>query len=280
MISVIIPTYNRSREIREAMASLVNQTIERCEFEVIIVDDGSQDNTADVVAQFKNQLDIKYFKQNHGGASRARNLAIDNALDEVLVFFDDDAIADSKWLENIAQIMKSRDIITGRVKSLHNNIWQYFAPHYNQGDTPVKSEVFLEGNSAVKKEVFVAVGKFDDNLDYGHEGEEFIRRAKQKYDFWYYPEVIIYHDYATGVFNYFNKQRRFGEKMVYLHHDQIKSLTDLMKNYKKFKGVGRGKNFKTQKPGIRQAIVIKIIARLGNLCHYSGAIMGYYKYKS
>lgn len=279
MISVVIPTYNRAHYLNRALKSLQEQNFSE-NFEVVVVDDGSIDQTAEVVKTWSKQLNLKLVGNSHQGVSVARNLGIKNATGEILVFFDDDAVAAKDWLQNIKETMAKEDIITGRVEPLKNNLWRFFAPHYNQGATAKESPVLLEGNCAVKKSVFNQVGDFDQNLDYGHEGEEFIARAAKKYKIKYYPQVLIYHDYASGLFNYFKKQKKFGEKMAYLNLKKIKNLPDLFFNYKKIKNAKAALLPPSeQKISLPTKIAVKLIARMGEGCHFWGAVGGYLKYR-
>lgn len=278
MLSVIIPTYNRAEYLPAALHSLANQETTDQEVEVVVVDDGSTDNTAQVAKDFANQLDIKYFKQSHQGVSAARNLGLARARGEVLVFFDDDAAADRRWLKNISAITKQEAAITGQVKPLTAGPWNYFAPHYYQGESPRESPVLLEGNCALRREVFEAVGPFDANLDYGHEGEEFIARCRQKYSVKYYPEMIIYHDYAFGLKNYLAKQAKFGEKMVYLNQQKIKSFWQLLKNHDQLKSGGAASSFPVNPEAPSPTLKLKIIGRLGRYSYLLGAGRGYFKY--
>jgi len=100
LFSVIIPTFNRSEEIKELLNSLSKQTIPVSEFEVLVVDDGSQDNTAELVESFKDKttLNINYIQQDHKGPGEARNLGMRKAKGNYFIFIDSDCIADSNWL--------------------------------------------------------------------------------------------------------------------------------------------------------------------------------------
>ncbi len=88
--SVIIPTYNRAGLIGATIHSLLQQTF--TDFEIIVVDDGSTDNTAEAIAQL-NEPRIKYFKKENGGVSSARNYGIDKSVGTYLNFFDSDDLA-------------------------------------------------------------------------------------------------------------------------------------------------------------------------------------------
>ncbi len=279
MISVIIPTYNRDKYLFQALTSLTKQSLPASEFEVVVVDDGSTDNTENVIFDFVSDFEIIFSRQSHRGVSQARNFGINDSHGYILVFFDDDAIAASSWLENIKRIMESENIITGSVEPIHNNIWKYFAPHYHQADKPQESSVLLEGNCAIKRYVFESIGQFDANLDYGHEGKEFIHRASRFFKIMYYPEMVIYHDYASGLSNYLSKQWKFGEKMSYLNISQITSLSYLLFNYQKIKSGGQKIEKKSSVLPFNLKLKIRLIAELGKWSHFFGAIYGYLKYK-
>ncbi|MCZ7602517.1 MAG: glycosyltransferase [Melioribacteraceae bacterium] len=100
IFSVIVPTYNRSNEINELLNSLVNQTLDDSLFEVIIVDDGSTDNTDKVVNNVidNSSINLRFLKQDHKGPGEARNLGMKEANGEYLLFIDSDCIADENWL--------------------------------------------------------------------------------------------------------------------------------------------------------------------------------------
>ena len=89
-ISVIIPTYNREKVLKRCLKSLENQTFK--DFEVIICDDGSTDNTKKIVNYFKTSLKIKYIllNKNSGGPAVPRNIAIKNFKGKYIAFLDSD----------------------------------------------------------------------------------------------------------------------------------------------------------------------------------------------
>lgn len=89
LVSVIIPTYNRCKELRVALDSVISQTYQN--IEIIVVDDGSTDNTREVVSSY---TDVKYLVQNNNGPSAARNTGIKNSHGELIAFLD----SDDAWL--------------------------------------------------------------------------------------------------------------------------------------------------------------------------------------
>jgi len=100
-VSVVIPTYNRSGMIKEAISSVLAQT-ER-DFEIVVVDDGSTDDTRSVVGAMQNGR-ISYFYKNNGGPASARNYGLSKAKGEYVAFLDSDDL----WPENYLEVMLSQ----------------------------------------------------------------------------------------------------------------------------------------------------------------------------
>src|SRR3989338_10269307 len=92
MISVIIPTYNRLEKLKKTLASCQSQTLAKKDFEVIVVDDGSNDGTGDFMSgQIKTKaIKLKYFNLGHHGPERARNFGVAKADGEIILFCGDD----------------------------------------------------------------------------------------------------------------------------------------------------------------------------------------------
>jgi glycosyltransferase involved in cell wall biosynthesis len=90
LCTVVVPTYNRKRLLQLTLESLDKQNLSRDRFEVLVVDDGSDDDTAAVVSTFEDRLDLRYFFQPDEGyrLARARNVGISWARGEICVFVD------------------------------------------------------------------------------------------------------------------------------------------------------------------------------------------------
>lgn len=98
-VSIIIPTYNRSSTLSALLRNLTRQE-QPPSFEVIVCDDGSTDHTAKVCASFQNSLALSYFFQEDRGfrASKARNIGIEHAKGDVLIFLDDDCLPSPNFI--------------------------------------------------------------------------------------------------------------------------------------------------------------------------------------
>lgn len=102
MLSVIIPTCNRAFHLEKALGSLLTQTLLRNYFEVIVVDNGSSDETAQVTSSFKAKIaNLHYVSEPSPGLHNARHRGMLEAKSDILVFCDDDIEAFPTWLEGI-----------------------------------------------------------------------------------------------------------------------------------------------------------------------------------
>jgi len=99
--SVIIPTYNRATLLEKTLEALQQQTVDKEMFEVIVVDDGSSDNSKEVVRSFESRLNIRYFWQEDNGfrAAAARNVGISNARAPICIFLDSGVLAAPSFIE-------------------------------------------------------------------------------------------------------------------------------------------------------------------------------------
>jgi glycosyltransferase involved in cell wall biosynthesis len=199
-VSVIIPTYNEEKVIGECLKSLSVQT--QKDTEVIVVDDGSTDDTKRVVG------DVKFLEQEHKGAGEARNLGAKHAKGDILVFIDADMTFDKDFLKKLTE-----PIMEGKVKGTFSkeeyvsnweNVWAR-CWNINEGwekerrhpkNYPDRQKVFR----AVLKSEFERVGGFDPKKGYM---DDWSLGQKLKYDAVNAPGAVFYHqnpDNLTDIF--------------------------------------------------------------------------------
>ena len=108
-VSVVVPAYNMENYIHQCMNSLLKQTLEEIEF--LIVDDGSKDNTLEILKEYEAKYPekVRVFHKENGGQSSARNLALQHAKGEYLGFVDSDDWTDPKMFEVMYQKAKADD---------------------------------------------------------------------------------------------------------------------------------------------------------------------------
>jgi glycosyltransferase involved in cell wall biosynthesis len=98
-LSAVVCTYNRADLLRQMLESLCRQTLDRKAFEIVLIDDGSSDNTGQVARAFESKLPLRYSHQRNAGLASARNHGLFLACGDILLFLDDDDVAHPGLLE-------------------------------------------------------------------------------------------------------------------------------------------------------------------------------------
>lgn len=137
LVSVIIPTYNREKYIKEAIESVLNQTYKYVE--VIIIDDGSTDNTKKIIDEInkRNNNIIKYYYQENSGVARARNYGIEVSTGDYIAFLDSDDFWDLDKLQK-----QMNKINMSKVECCYCGTYKYY--HQNSKKRKIKNS-FKEG---------------------------------------------------------------------------------------------------------------------------------------
>ena len=225
MLSVVICTYNRSKKLHRVLNDILDNPInENIDFELIVVDNNSTDDTKSVVDEFvsSNSTNLRYIFESAQGLSNARNRGIREARGEWICFTDDDVRLDKKWLASISSAIKCNpkmDAYGGRIKEQ----WVEDPPDWFilEGECAMTGGgaiVFFDlgkeaqnlnekkispigANMGFKKEVFEKVGLF--NPDFGKKGDdqglgddvEFCTRVRNEgFLTLYLPEPLVWHE--------------------------------------------------------------------------------------
>lgn len=98
-ISIIIPVYNSEKYLKYCLDSILNQTFN--DFEVIAINDGSKDNSLNILNEYKNKLNIKIINQSNSGVAKAREVGIENSTSPYIAFIDSDDYIDNDYLEKL-----------------------------------------------------------------------------------------------------------------------------------------------------------------------------------
>ncbi|MBD8490442.1 glycosyltransferase family 2 protein [Echinicola sp. CAU 1574] len=171
VFSVIIPSFNRAYIIGRAIQSVLNQSFQN--FELIVVDDGSEDNTKEVVKDFVGER-VRYFFQNNAGVSVARNKGAKMAKGENLIFLDSDDELEQEALRKFNTAMHHADIVQAGYAIINTN--QVVLKMPEKGKFISK----LPGSFCIKKSTFEKVSGYDEQLTYSENTELFHRLVLQK----------------------------------------------------------------------------------------------------
>ena len=170
VVSVIIPVFNRSLVITRAINSVLHQSFKN--FELIVVDDGSTDETEIILSSFINSGAIHYFKQNNLGVSAARNLGASKAQGEWLAFLD----SDDEWLVDKLQtqldffkINKTLQIAYGEELWIRNGVKvNKKIIHQKYGgwifDKCIQQCFIAPSSVILKASLFLEMGGFDESF--------------------------------------------------------------------------------------------------------------------
>lgn len=137
LTSIIIPTRNKAKYLDLTLASFTIQS--HVDFELVMIDDGSEDDSGLLIDRYRDLLNIKYIRQSHGGRSIARNVGIDKAEGDLLIFSDDDRIVSPDFVASHvnahnSQLCSARAVVGRKCRVL--SFWV-------QGELPLKESDFL-----------------------------------------------------------------------------------------------------------------------------------------
>ena len=166
MISFIIPSYNSVNTIKRAIDSILNQNTD-IEYEIIVIDDGSTDNTEQVINCYENDLRIKYYKKENSGVADTRNYGVKMATGEYLIFVDSDDYISENLLKDIEKhILQGIELIKWNVTFVDENQKEVLKPESVEFDVTSGEQGFnnLFGkdnlidclwNYAIKKDLMI-----------------------------------------------------------------------------------------------------------------------------
>lgn len=185
LISVIIPTFNRSEKLKLVLEALNKQNLPFHYFEIIVIDNNSKDDTKEVVEfstrKYKN-LDIKYICEKQQGLNFARNCGVQQAQSDIVAFLDDDAVPQTDWLQTLLHTYKDTTVgcVGGRIipsfpedarlphwlSAIFNGYFSGFDPGGSQIMELSEDDGFPYGaNISFKKEAILSTGLFKPKLD-------------------------------------------------------------------------------------------------------------------
>jgi glycosyltransferase involved in cell wall biosynthesis len=182
-VSVIIPAYNAAAYIGQALESAFAQTFQ--DFEVLVVDDGSTDETASIVASFGDR--VNYLRQDNAGSAKARNLGIRKSRGLFIAFLDaDDLWLPDKLARQVALMREQPEV--GMVFTKHINFdetgatWPFRFDKRLLMEGDVARNIFMRSGVGtptvmVRREVFETVGLFEESLRQGQDDNMWVRIA-------------------------------------------------------------------------------------------------------
>ncbi|HIC90427.1 MAG TPA: glycosyltransferase [Anaerolineae bacterium] len=215
MISVIVPAYNAADTINACLNALAAQTIPQDAYEVIVVDDGSTDDTAERA----RAAGARVRQQANQGPAAARNLGARHARGDLLLFTDADCAPAPDWIERLSAVFADPDVVGAKGAYLTHQ--QGLVPRFVQAeyedryDRMAQAETidFIDTYSAAyRRDVFLENGGFDPILPTASvEDQEFSFRLAQKgYKLVFVPEARVYHRHDPTLRDYVRRKFYIG----------------------------------------------------------------------
>ncbi len=215
-MSIVISTRNRAEQLRSCLEALVQQDgVSPDAYEIIVIDNGSMDDTEQVVASIRQRSSqVRYYYEDRIGLSIARNAGVRLAKGDIISFGDDDAISSPSF---VAEVLASFDdpqvdCVGGKIVASwpDGSPPAWFVPKYGNvvGQTSFgesarwmeKNEFPFGGNISIRRDVFETLGGFNEDLGkrgqnniWGEEIDLCHRMQEHGYRFFYNPRALVWH---------------------------------------------------------------------------------------
>lgn len=222
-VSIVIPGYNCSKTIQETIQACLEQNYPKELMEIIFVDDGSVDNTRELV----NKFPVRYFYQSNSGPAKARNRGWREAKGEIIFFTDSDCIPEKNWINAIIRNFNSRDIggvggsygikndRSSLARCIHSEIL------FRHRRMPREVKALGSYNLAIPKRILEEINGFNEayKTSSGEDNDLCYRLLKRGFKLIFEPQAIVYHYYPEKLFSYLKHQFWHGFWRVKLYHD-------------------------------------------------------------
>lgn len=232
VISVVIPAYNAGKHLGFCLNALNQQTIDSKLYELIVVSDGSTDDTVSIAESYG----AKVFCIDHQGPAAARNFGALKAYGEIIVFTDADCIPEKRWIENMVEPFQDPTVsgVMGRYKTHQKHLTARFAQaefedRYQRMRNKRQLDLVATYSAAYRKNIFIDSGGFDTSFTRAdNEDVEFsYRLARGGHILRFSPHAVVYHHHPESIRQYFKQKlsRAAWRVVVYSFHPE-KAIKD------------------------------------------------------
>ncbi len=238
--SIIIPLYNRPNELDELLESLTRQTVKN--FDVIVVEDGSDVPAQDIVSKYSNLLDIKYFTKPNSGPGLTRNYGAERSDKDYVIFFDSDCIIPDNYMqivtdrlsENYTDCFGGPDAALPTFTPIQKAISYAMTSIISTGGIRGASEKAgkfhpRSFNMGFSREVFQKTGGFS-TMRFGEDIDMTLRVLESGFTTQLIKEAFVYHKRRTDFRKFFRQVFNSGCARInlYLRHPQSLKLVHFL----------------------------------------------------
>ena len=238
--SIIIPLFNRPQEIDELLESLTKQTVKN--FDVIVVEDGSDVKAENIIEKYKDVLDVKYFFKENSGPGTTRNFGAEKSGKDYFIFFDSDCIIPEKYMETVSKRLETQytDCYGGPDAAMPTFTDVQKAVNYSM--TSVLSTGGIRGgsekagkfhprsfNMGFSREVFSKTGGYS-KMRFGEDIDMTLRILESGFSTQLIKEAFVYHKRRTDFKKFFRQVFNSGCARInlYLRHKNSLKLVHFL----------------------------------------------------
>ena len=232
--SIIVPVFNRPDEVDELLQSLVSQTL--TDFEVVIVEDGSEKPCKDVCDKYAGKLDVKYFMKKNSGPGQSRNYGAERAKGEYLIVLDSDVVLPEGYLKAVDDELqrepadafggpdRSHDSFTETQKAISYSMTSFFTTGGIRGGKKKLDKFYPRSfNMGIRRDVYMRLGGFS-KMRFGEDIDFSIRIFKAGCRCRLFPEAWVWHKRRTDMRKFFRQVYNSGIARVNLYKKYPESL--------------------------------------------------------
>ena len=232
--SIIVPVFNRPDEVNELLESLTHQTVK--DFEVVIVEDGSQTPCKDVCEQYKDMMDIHYYYKENSGPGQSRNYGAERASGEYLLILDSDVVLPENYLKAVSDELsrepadafggpdKAHSSFTDTQKAISYSMTSFFTTGGIRGGKKKMDKFYPRSfNMGIRRDVYLKLNGFS-NMRFGEDIDFSIRIFKAGCRCRLFPEAWVWHKRRTDFRKFWRQVYNSGIARINLYKKYPESL--------------------------------------------------------
>ena len=225
--SIIVPVYNRPDEVDELLESLCKQSFK--DFEVIIVEDGSDVPCKDVCSKYMESLDLKYFMKQNSGPGQSRNYGAERSKGEYLIVLDSDVVLPDGYLQAVEDELlqkpadafggpdRAHDSFTDTQKAISYSMTSFFTTGGIRGGKKKLDKFYPRSfNMGIRRDVYMQLGGFS-KMRFGEDIDFSIRIFDAGCHCRLFPEAWVWHKRRTDMRKFFRQVYNSGIARINLH---------------------------------------------------------------
>ena len=218
--SIIVPVYNRPDEVDELLQSLCEQSLK--DFEVVIVEDGSQKDCKEVVGRYTDRLDVKYFMKPNSGPGQSRNYGAERAQGDYLLVLDSDVVLPTGYLQAVDDELRRQPAdafggpdaahpsFTDVQKAISYSMTSFFTTGGIRGGKKKLDKFYPRSfNMGIRRDVYLQLGGFS-KMRFGEDIDFSYRIVEAGYQPHLFPSAWVWHKRRTDFRKFFRQVYNSG----------------------------------------------------------------------